>query len=66
MRAEYEVAEKSKLPTNINQQALPPRRAPLTYTVGYQPFKTDQNRRSVAKMCWLLIYLKHTMDTNKV
>ncbi|VBB29570.1 unnamed protein product [Acanthocheilonema viteae] len=44
MRTEYEVAAKSKLPTNINQQALPPRRAPLAYAVGYQPFKTDKNR----------------------
>uniref|UniRef100_A0A1I7VDV9 LLGL domain-containing protein n=1 Tax=Loa loa TaxID=7209 RepID=A0A1I7VDV9_LOALO len=44
MRTEYEVAEKSKLPANINQQALPPRQASLAYAVGYQPFKTDQNR----------------------
>uniref|UniRef100_A0A158Q8B9 LLGL domain-containing protein n=1 Tax=Elaeophora elaphi TaxID=1147741 RepID=A0A158Q8B9_9BILA len=44
MRAEYEVTEKSKLLTNINQLALPPRRAPLAYAIGYQPFKIDQNR----------------------
>ncbi|EJW83886.1 hypothetical protein WUBG_05201 [Wuchereria bancrofti] len=43
-RTEYEVADKSKLPTNISQQALPPRQAPLAYAIGYQPFKTDQNR----------------------
>ncbi|OZC11146.1 LLGL2 protein [Onchocerca flexuosa] len=44
MRTEYEVAEKSKLPININQQALPPRRTLLAYPIGYQPFKTDQNQ----------------------
>ncbi|KAK6110559.1 LLGL2 family protein [Brugia pahangi] len=44
IKTEYEVAEKSKLPTNISQQALPPRQAPLSYAIGYQPFKTDQNR----------------------
>ncbi|VDK71514.1 unnamed protein product [Litomosoides sigmodontis] len=44
MRGEYEVTEKSKLPTNINHQALSPRRVPLTYGVGYQPFKINQNR----------------------
>lgn len=50
MRGEYEVAEKSKLPTNINHQALSPRRDPLAYAVGYQPFKIDQNQRSVTKI----------------
>ncbi|KAM3726151.1 LLGL scribble cell polarity complex component [Dirofilaria immitis] len=44
MRTEYEIAEKSKLPTSISQQALPPRRIPLAYAIGYQPFKIDRNQ----------------------
>uniref|UniRef100_A0A8R1TTH3 LLGL domain-containing protein n=1 Tax=Onchocerca volvulus TaxID=6282 RepID=A0A8R1TTH3_ONCVO len=50
IRTEYEVAEKSKLPTNINQQALPPRRTPLAYPIGYQPFKTGQNQSCLIQL----------------
>uniref|UniRef100_A0A915Q1R0 Lethal giant larvae homologue 2 domain-containing protein n=1 Tax=Setaria digitata TaxID=48799 RepID=A0A915Q1R0_9BILA len=56
MRTEYEVAEKSKLPSNINQQALPLRQSPLAYSVGYQPFKTDQNRRHIAKISLIELF----------
>lgn len=48
MQILFEVVESSKLSTEVNRmQPLPPRRSPLAYPIGYQPYKTEDGQRFV-------------------
>uniref|UniRef100_A0A915BPQ5 Lethal giant larvae homologue 2 domain-containing protein n=1 Tax=Parascaris univalens TaxID=6257 RepID=A0A915BPQ5_PARUN len=51
MQILFEVVESSKLSTEVNRmQPLPPRRSPLAYPIGYQPYKTEDGQSCIVQL----------------